>query len=607
MLAFVFYLLSAFVIYTDADWWIKGLICLPTCFWATGWGWAKVLRRSQATDLLQLIIEASWIGISLTWLNIFILREIGFGIHDSREWILWLMSVSVGGIGLYFSKDVQQPLFLPKREKIGLVSLAIGLIFLSQWKSADIQRPLDGYWYKEGAAAETNVYVPLEPSRNWSSRERIGWEDAGAWKLIPSGKNPDLVARERVNGRVTIAVRGPIGSFIEAGGQRAEVSRSMIEFPEEGPVRRYLTRGVAAISVWVDLQPGEFFGLDIEGEEVYLMTSSEAVWALHATGTLRYFIYYQLLNQVENQVWAEEILENRRFTWNQPGGWSPLLSTAVIYGVPDLPSAAILFLLVLALLGMSTLRLASVAAPSAPSVAWGIPAALVVVHGLLMFEPGSINFPDSLYAVSIVCVVTSLLQGDLKSFTGMGVWAQALRWPGSVVALIFLFLTNRLKELSWVPYARNLGVAVLLGIGCAGLASLSGDAEDLLFILYFETIPEHWHGEFGPLELLSRMPSFYGHWIMYTGGSLLLCLPFLLGRTNNSRTNLRVILGGAIAYSLMLSTIDHHPSHYFLPLVALTGPAICCAISTLPSNNSRQALAITSLFGIGLYLWTGIV
>ena len=169
------------------------------------------------------------------------------------------------------------------------------------------------------------------------------------------------------------------------------------------------------------------------------MSSSEAVWALHATGTLRYFIYYQLLNQVENQVWADETLEDRRFTWNQPPGWSPILSMASIYTVPDLPGAAMLFLWVLVLLGMSTLRLASVAAPSAPILAWGIPAALVVVHGLLMFEPGSINFPDSLYAAALVGVMISVLQRDLKGYSILGVWAQALRWPGAILSVLMFF------------------------------------------------------------------------------------------------------------------------------------------------------------------------
>ena len=74
----------------------------------------------------------------------------------------------------------------------------------------------------------------------------------------------------------------------------------------------------------------------------------------------------------------------------------------------------------------------------------------------------------------------------------------------------------------------------LVGVVCfalliGGIAVLSGDAEDLLFILYFETFPEHWHGNYNPVALISRMPEFYVKWGMYTGGGLILLLPFLFG------------------------------------------------------------------------------
>ena len=111
----------------------------------------------------------------------------------------------------------------------------------------------------------------------------------------------------------------------------------------EGPVRRYLDKGVAAISVGVDLQPGEYLGLDVQGDEVYLLPSSDAVWALHEEGTLKYTFHYQILNQVENLVWAQEFHENRRFTWNQPPGWSPLLSCAMILVHPDMQGAGAIF------------------------------------------------------------------------------------------------------------------------------------------------------------------------------------------------------------------------------------------------------------------------
>ena len=50
-----------------------------------------------------------------------------------------------------------------------------------------------------------------------------------------------------------LAVRGPTGSRIAVGAESNEVASWMTEEPEEGPVRRYLERGVAAVAVPLDL------------------------------------------------------------------------------------------------------------------------------------------------------------------------------------------------------------------------------------------------------------------------------------------------------------------------------------------------------------------
>ena len=44
--------------------------------------------------------------------------------------------------------------------------------------------------------------------------------------------------------------------------------------------------------------------------------------------------------------------------------------------------------------------------------------------------------------------------------------------------------------------------------GLTLIATMTGDAEDLLFILYFEPFPEHWPGETEPLTLLGPVPHF---------------------------------------------------------------------------------------------------
>ena len=95
-----------------------------------------------------------------------------------------------------------------------------------------------------------------------------------------------------------------------------------------------------------------------------------------------------------------------------------------------------------------------------------------------------------------------------------------------------------------------IGIGLIVALGAYALKL--GDAEDLLFILYFETFPEHWHDNYNPFDLLSRTPSFYGKWLLYTGGSLALAVPFIWGRKHAVRDYLQALLIGIFSYSLLL-------------------------------------------------------
>ncbi|MEC7985493.1 MAG: hypothetical protein VX278_10030 [Myxococcota bacterium] len=606
-------LLCPILIWLEAPWYIMGIFGLPAVIVTPGWGWSRWLHRNDTSSNLQIWLDSMWLSLGACWFIVAFVREAG--IEENQEWWLWGVSsiLGLGGLAIAYSERYTRP--LPKREKYGLIAILLALVFFGAWKSSDLARPLDGYWYLEDAADPRNSLVPVKPARNWSFTEEIGWAEAGAMRMVPSGKNPDLVATSKVKGRITLAVRGPVGSYIAAGEEKNTVQSFMIEDPSEGAVARYLDRGTAAISVWVDLQPGEHYGLDLQGDEVYLIPSAEAVWALHATGELRYTHYYQLLNQVENQNWANEVLKDRRFTWNQPPGWSPLLAVSTVMVSPDLQGASMIFLWVLLLIGGSSLRLASIIAPYGELPSFVIPAFLMVVHGLLMVEPGSFNFPDSLYTAAILATLIALFEKKPLHFGLMGIATQALRWPGAILCSIFWILFYRLRkepnsnqsdyQFNPILSIRWLWIFVAGGIVIAGIASLTNDADRLLEILYFETFPEHWHGNYNPIDLLSRMPAFYGKWFLYTGGSIVLALPFVIGPRSSQRSALQIILGGAFVYSLLLATIDHHPSHYFLPLVALTGPALVCAFSCL--HKGATFLVSLSLLGISIYLWNGIV
>ena len=66
-------------------------------------------------------------------------------------------------------------------------------------------------------------------------------------------------------------------------------------------------------------------------------------------------------------------------------------------------------------------------------------------------------------------------------------------------------------------------------------------------------------------------------------------------------------MGVAFIYSGMLATIDHHPTHYFLPLVGLTGVAVMCASATHGHKVIQWLLPLLTLIGVWVFLWFGDV
>jgi len=226
---------------------------------------------------------------------------------------------------------------------------------------------------------------------------------------------------------------------------------------------------------------------------------------------------------------------------------------------------------------------------------------------LLMFEPMSTNFPDNLFAACVLAIVAALASGRSHWFAALGVGAQALRWPGAVVSTILALCWWQATRASQKRGLALLWGGVLIGIIGAGIAILTGDADDLLFIMYFETFPEHWHGNYDFGDLVSRIPGFFGLWIQYTGGGLVLAAAMWFSRPSEARSRLRYVLGSIGVYSLFLCTIDHHPTHYFLPLIACTGVAVIAASACLSVRALRTALPTACLIGLWIFLWGGQV
>jgi hypothetical protein len=136
-------------------------------------------------------------------------------------------------------------------------------------------------------------------------------------------------------------------------------------------------------------------------------------------------------------------------------------------------------------------------------------------------------------------------------------------------------------------------VAVLV-LGLLGGAA-AGRLGEWAGIVWFEFSPEHWHGDFHPGTLLSRAPEFYETWLRTAGGTPLLALLLVRGRA------LRLLFA-AIVYSLLLCTIDHFPTHYFLPLVHLSVIAVAAGSEGVRGPWLRAVLLGLSLLGLAASL-----
>jgi len=588
----------------DGAMWGLGALAwaLPIVLVGPGIGFALRWRAGVRDSLLGLVIDAAWIGMAITWINVAVVREVGLNAEHHCSALIGLAALWMT-VGLIGSRRTDRPTGLARSERLGVGAVLIAVIGLSIWRSADIARPLHGHWYLEGADAWHHEALPISAD----DATLHGWPEAGAFSVVPADGQIVLTADEPASGRLTLAVQGPLGSRLAVADAEVRVASSVTSREEEGAVRRYLRDGVAGLTVDVDLAAGDQLELHADGDRVFVMPGADAVWSLHAAGVLRYVHYYQLLNQVENQVWAQEMLQDRWATLNQPPGWSPLLTVATVMLVDDMQSAAWLFLWVLVLVGFTAVRLGSILAPTAHPVAMLVPAAMMLSHGLLMFEPGSYNFPDSLYAAAVLAVALAIAERRVGWIAAMGVAAGLLRWPGVLVSTIFILVYWRACAGSPLLALRRLWQLVAVGAVIAALGVMAGELNDLLFILYFETFPEHWHGEYGLSRLLPRVPGFYALWVAYTGGGVLMALAACWGAPNPPRRALHWLLGSIGLYSLMLATIDHHPTHYFLPLVAISGVAVICASDAIRTATLRWLVPVMTLIGVWVFLWVGDV
>jgi len=559
--------------------------------WAVGLPWARSQHGVGAMPLLRLVVDAAWFGIAFAVLQVAAMRLLSLPADA-----IWPLALGLGALGEWRCRRVEgvtvSPVSQGERRAVAAVVLAVVGAFLVWW--SPLQRPLEDFWWLDDVEEISPVSVSTE------GFEAVGWPEAGVVsKLIDSEVRFDVDS----SGDLAILAQGEVGLVLKAQHSDGTVVESVltadpVERPEEGAVPRYLNRGVVGAVLPVDA-PGQVTVSLSSAARVFLLPTPESAWSVHASGALRFVHYYQILNLVENQRWASEMLVDRWGTVSQPPLWSNLLALQTLVD-PDLPGASALFFWVLVLAGLTAIRLLDRTGEGVPELAWLLPATALVLHARLMIEPGSINFPDSLYTAALIGGLLALKERRWAMFGVLAFAASMLRYPGAFVlfgAVGLELIFGRLSIRS--PGLRRALVGVIMAVFMFAVIGLVvGQFGNWIATIGFEIGPEHWHGDYALTSLLPRAPGFYGTWLAYAGGVPILVLLICRGES------LRLFMV-ALAYSLLLCTIDHRPSHYFLPLLWLTAVSFGSGVGRI--NDIRLRTALSGLAVLAMWITLGIV
>ena len=575
--------LAMVAVLLDASPVVRAFFVLPAVLWAPGVGFAR--RFGGSPSKVQLHLDAAWISILLAIPTLLALRTTGLGVH-------FLVGVSAiwAVVGTAFGWRHRKTESTRLRVRLGILGSALLLAVWAMSAKSQLLRPLDAWWHMDGLEVLAEEQVPITSGEGWTGSAEIGWDQVGA-KRFDDGDGGGGVLEIGAPGTVAFALRGAVGDTLTLGEQSWTIESDPTVHPDEGPVPRYLERGVVGALVEVEEGPLEV-GIDGTRASLYVLPSVHAPWELDGEGELKLVHYYQLLNIVENQRWSNEILaRERNVTINQPPLWSWVLAVAVV-GVDDgVVGANLLLLWVLALLAFTGVRLLELVAPNAPLPAWLLPGAAALVHGKLMLDPGSANFPDSLYAVAFVGGLVALKQPGVWRFAAIAVLAGLLRYPGTIaLSLSALLLWAVYREGVLARLVALWGLVAAIAGALAVAALVTGVFGHWLDILWFETVPEHFDNNQEADPIWKRPPVFYWTWLRYTGFGLLLALPGL------SR-GARWVLGSAVVYSLFLCTIDHFSSHYFLPGLALGAVAVGANAAPIRGPVVRVLVPLLALAG----------
>lgn len=567
--------LAALVLARGGDELAVATLGIPALLWWPGRGIAARLT----TDPLARIVLAFWISVTGMVAAVLIAAWTGLGGPGVLAFAVTLTAFGERLSPLPAARVARGP-------SIGAFAVVLAVGFAAWDHRTQLTTPMDGWWWSPDVEStwERPAALP-QAGAGWTTRTKFG---AHAWKLEPRVGDPFLLGPG--NGGAILVLRGPVGATMQVRDRTVAVQASPVEDREEGPVRRYRDRGTVAVAVKITLDAGERLAIRLSqplASTVYLLGSEAGIWELHGAGELRFAHYYQLLNMVEQVDWATELYADRRVTDVQPPLPSYVLAAPLGLTNGDLPTVNVLFLFELLFVGLAGVLTIRAWAPDAPSIAFTLPAVATLEHARMLLEPGSAGQPDTLYTLAILGAVASLAHG--RGYATAGLLAQLCRYPGTLVVVIAGLLAGR-PRLALGMLGLVLGVAAMFGLGGA----LSGSLPGWLATVAWETGPEHWHGEADPAVLFARIPRFYALWLGYAGG-----LPLLAAVRWPAGT--RVALGTALIYSLLLCTIDHSPTHYFVPLVQLSAIAAGTTAAALRGPLRTVLPVVGTLGGLAAY------
>lgn len=599
-----------------------------------------------------LALRAAFLSLVGFIVNLSLLKGLalaGLGIHPTPLALL-ILGVGEGVLGLWLLRarwpELEIELEVPAPPRLlwaGLVLLTG--VSLTIHHLPFIWRDLSAYWYHPDAFVQAAWDdAPGLEARGISLQRGEGWQNISAEHALFRKERvtePQLLEIKALTATIVTLQylwMGPVGSALlldcEDVTARGEVAKAPEEVEGEGPTLRYLDQGLALVRLSVTVREARSCRLVPEGlatpalsaggteagstkgevQAGILLDMSDwpAGGMVEAAGSQAWILthYYQILNVAENILWGRELFATRWVTLNQPPVWSYVYASVMTFVGPGLWALNFFFIaLVMALIVLAGAVARLEHEPDGlADVLCFVPLLLVgVMHARIIIESGSTNFPDNLYPVGVMAGIYALWQSQARGFAGAALTTCLIRYPGSA----FLVLTpgafalfNRARRRVAVQAAMWCGAllgVLALSFGLGGL--LTGQLSDWFGILYFETLPEHFHDQYGLSELLPRPLEFYRLLLQYSGFTPLLTLVGL----GLSRGRLpRQLLLSTLAYTGLLCFIDHFPSHYFVTPMYLLGAAFSSTLLGL-QGWKRWGLLSLGLLGlvIGLQAPTG--